>query len=476
MSILKDRVEKKLRKHAALFCCFLGLICFVLAAYFLVVPPNARAQMPAAFPRPAAAVDFDQTIGMPPYVFRTYHFAALPTGKVRVEVFIGMVNDILQFVKTSPDSSAETQYRAQYEVNITVWDKQKNPVESRNWKRELLVASFAETNDRKKLNREHAAFDLPPGEYDVALEITDRDTGKNLRERRPLKLTLPEANQLQFSSLVFMKPAAATVPRDSLLHNFAALTTRLPVTARLQSASPNRDLIGAAAYFEIYGAAPGENLQLQYQLLDWRRQVQAEWQDNLRVAETPVRQVVDFAGKIKQAGLHTFNVVVKRGANGQAKDAAADGNFQVQISAEPNYVATVSSNKTLLYEPLRYIVKSAEYKRIAETGDASRDSLVAAFWRQRDPDPATASNQLQEEFYRRVAFADMRFAAANSDRAGWESDRGRIYIKYGPPREVHHQFAEHGAAPYEIWLYPDLDRSFIFRDKTGSGDFELVNR
>jgi len=476
MRIIKDLFEKKLRKPSAANFCFRGLICFSLSAYYWLAPQNARAQMPAAFPRPAAAVDFDQTIGMPSYIFRTYQFAAASAGKVRVEVFIGMVNDILQFVKTSADSSAETQYRAQYEVNITVWDKQKNPIDSRNWKRELVVANFAETNDRQKLSREHAAFDLPPGEYDVALEITDRDTGKNLRERRPLKLALPEANQLQFSSLVFMKPAEATMPRDSLLNNFAALTMRLPVTPRLQSENPARDLIGAAAYFEIYGAAPGENLQLQYQLLDWRRQVQAEWQENLRVAETPVRQVVDFAGKIKQAGLHTFNVVVKRGANGKAKDAAADGNFQVQISAEPNYAAAVSSDKTLLYEPLRYIVKSAEYKRIAETSDAGRDSLVATFWRQRDPDPATASNQLQEEFYRRVAFADMRFAAANRDRSGWESDRGRIYIKYGPPREVHHQFAEQGAAPYEIWLYPDLALSFIFRDKTGSGDFELVNR
>lgn len=463
-----------------------NLIFALLVAMIGVAPKNADAQMPSAFSRPVA-VDLDQTIGMPSYVFRTYQFAAAAPGKVRVEVFIGMVNDILQFVKVSadgPDSVATALnenrgYRAQYEVNITIWDKEKNLLDSRNWKRALLVNSFAETNDRKKLNREHAAFDLPPGEYEVALEITDRDTGKNLRERRPLKLTLPAEHQLQFSSLVFMKPAPVATPRDSLLRNFAALTMNLPVTARLsgEAAAPEaRELTGGAAYFEIYGAALGENLQLQYQLLDWRRQVQAEWQESLPVAENPVRQMVDLAGKIKQAGLHTFNIVVKRGADGKAKDATVEGNFQVQINAEQNYLTALHGDKTLLYEPLRYIVKSAEYKRIAETDAVVRDSLIAAFWRQRDPNPAVAGNQLQEEFYRRVAFADMRFAAADSERSGWESDRGRIYIKYGPPREVHHQFAEQGAAPYEIWLYPDLDLSFIFRDKSGSGDFELVNR
>ena len=446
--------------------------------------------MAANYARPAAAVDFDQTIGMPPYVFRTYQFAASPPGKIRVEIFIGMVNDILQFVKifadSNPDSSLvslneDRGYRAQYEINVTVWDKQKNAIDSRNWKRELVVKSFAATNDRKKLNLEHAAFDLPPGEYEVALEITDRDTGKNLRERRPLKLTAPEEKQLQLSSIVFTKPvpAAMAVPRDSLLRHFAAIAMSLPVAARPQTeatANNARDLVGAAAYFEIYGAPAGEKLQLHYQLLDWRRQVQEEWKETLTVAQTPVRHIVDFAGKIKQAGLHTFNLTVKRDAEAKQKDVAVEGSFQIQLSAEPNYTAAVSENKTLRYEPLRYVVKGAEYKRIVETGDAARDSLIAAFWRQRDPDPAAAGNQLQEEFYRRVAFADMRFAAANADKSGWESDRGRIYIKYGPPREVHHQFAEQGAAPYEIWLYPDLDLSFIFRDKSGSGDFELVNR
>ena len=500
-SINAENVFAKMR-HAVSAAQFrlVGLICLLLSAHFWLAAENANAQMASPYARPAAAADFDQTLGMPPYVFRTYQFAAPAPGKIRVEVFIGMINDILQFVKVSSDSSASPLaalenrgYRAQYEVNITVWDKQKNAIDSRNWKRELIVKNFDATNDRKKLNLEHAAFDLPPGEYEVALEITDRDTGKNLRERRPLKLTAPEENQLQLSSIVFMKPAPAAMvaQRDSLLRHFAAITLNLPVAARppegptanaAHAMVGSKALAGAAAYFEIYGAPAGEKLQLHYQLLDWRRQVQAEWQETLTVAQTPVRHIVDFAGKIKQAGLHTFNLTIKRDAEAKPKDVIVEGSFQVQISAETNYAAAVSENKALPYEPLRYIAKGAEYKRLVETGEAERDSLIAAFWRQRDPDPAAAGNELQEEFYRRVAFADMRFAAANSNKsgskalAGWESDRGRIYIKYGPPREVHHQFAEQGASPYEIWLYPDLDLSFIFRDKTGSGDFELVNR
>jgi len=460
-------------------CLAIFLIAFDL---LLFAPGEVKAQMASTYARPAAA-DFDQTIGMPPYVFRTYQFAATDRGKVRVEVYLGMVNDILQFVKVTADSGEDTRYRAQYEINVTIWDKQKNPVDSRNWKRELIVPNFDATNDRKKLNRERAAFDLPPGEYEVALEITDRDTGKNLRERRTLKLNAPDDSQLRLSSVVFTKPAAPemTARRDSLLYHFAAITMSLPLGARRQDQATTKsshDPAGVAAYFEIYGAKSGEPLELDYQILDWRRQILQEWKETLAVSETPVRHLVDLTGKISQAGLHTFHLAAKRGGDDKAKTAAAEENFQVQISADQNYAARLAENKTLLYEPMRYIVKGAEYKQMSEAAAATRDSLLAAFWRERDPDPATPANQLREEFYRRVAFAEVRFASASSGKAlsGWESDRGRIYIKYGPPREVHHQLAEEGAPPYEIWLYPDLDLNFIFRDKTGSGDFELVNR
>ncbi|MDZ7363422.1 MAG: GWxTD domain-containing protein [candidate division KSB1 bacterium] len=432
--------------------------------YFGHAAETLRAQMAAS--RPPAAVDFDQTIGMPPYVFRTYQFAAAEPGKVRVEVYLGMVNDILQFVKMAPDTGAKIRYRAQYEVNVTVWDKQKNPLDSRNWKRERVVDHFDDTNDRKKLNIERAAFDLPPGEYEIALEITDRDTGKNLRERRPLKLNAVAGLQLNLSSIVLTQPAPveSISPRDSLLNHFAPIV--LSKTSKRSG----------AAYFEIYGAQAGETLQLNYQILDWRRQALQEWSETLTVSQTPVRHLVDFTGKINQAGLHTFHLVVKRSTGDKAKEAAAEEGFHVQISADQDYAAALAENKNLLYQPLRYIVKGADYKQIIEADEATRDSLVAAFWRQRDPEPAASRNQLREEFYRRVAFAQMRFAVAGSGKAGWETDRGRIYIKYGPPREVHHQFAEQGATPYEIWLYPDLDLHFIFRDKTGAGDFELVHR
>ncbi|MCI0696399.1 GWxTD domain-containing protein [candidate division KSB1 bacterium] len=480
---------------------------------FTNAPETAFAQAVPTYERQPAVFDFDQTAGLPPYIFRAYQFAAETRGHFRVEVYIGMVNDILQFVKASSDSDDAGGYRAQYEINVTIWDKKNNLVDSHNWKRELVASSFDATNDRKKFNLERAAFDLPPGEYEIALEITDRDTGKNLRERRPLKLAESDGQQLRFSSVVFTEPfgvrhlldeanpaptaaealaAWKSLPRparrDSLRYNLTAILTNYAragngqpdgvsqSSAGSQSADPH-GAIAAGAYFEIYGAAAGETLQLQYEIRDWRQQIEQAWEETLTVTEAPLSHLAVLAEKITQPGLHTFRLVAK---SASTKEATAEESFQVQVSASLNYAAPLAENSVLLYEPLRYIVKGAEYKRIAEADAAARDSLLAEFWRQRDPDPVTPANQLREEFYRRVAFSDMRFAAAGKSGAktpaGWETDRGRIYIKYGPPKEVHHQMAEQGSPPYEIWFYPNLDLYFVFRDKTGSGDYELVNR
>lgn len=478
------------------------------------MPQTAWPQIVSTTTPQPEPTDFDHTVGMPPYVLRTYQFAADEPGKVRVETYLGVVNDILQFVKVdgeAADSSAAKikaeGYRAQYEANLAIWDKQKNIVDSRNWKRDLFADNFDATNDRKKLNTERATFDLPPGEYEISLELTDRDTGKNLRDRRPLKLAqLPsesnkEKSELRLSSLVFIeaipasrlsvaspsgadvlasfKASSRSALRDSLPFNFTAILMNMALG---KNNLPNgvfekkTAIIGPGAYFEIDGAVMGENLQLQYEIRDWRQQIVQEWKETIVVSQTPVCHLAFLEGKINQPGQHTLRLVAKSLEPAKHKEAMAEENFQVQISTEPNAAAQLSGNKNLLYEPLRYIIKGADYKRIAEAAEADRDSLVAEFWQGRDPDPATPANQLREEFYRRVAFADMRFVPAHHEKTGWETDRGRIYIKYGPPKEVHHQMAEQGAPPYEIWYYPDIDLYFVFRDKTGSGDFELVNR
>ena len=67
------------------------------------------------------------------------------------------------------------------------------------------------------------------------------------------------------------------------------------------------------------------------------------------------------------------------------------------------------------------------------TNDDERDAFIEQFWRRRDPDPNTSINEFKEEHYRRIAYANEHFT---SGVEGWVTDRGRIYITFGPPNTI----------------------------------------
>jgi len=81
-----------------------------------------------------------------------------------------------------------------------------------------------------------------------------------------------------------------------------------------------------------------------------------------------------------------------------------------------------------------YIITDAERKAFAQLGnDDEREQFIEQFWLRRDPTPDTVENEFKEEHYRRLAYANEGFA---SGVPGWNTDRGMIYTKYGPPDEI----------------------------------------
>ena len=85
--------------------------------------------------------------------------------------------------------------------------------------------------------------------------------------------------------------------------------------------------------------------------------------------------------------------------------------------------------------PVRYIARKEEAKlfRDLET-DEARAVFIEKFWRRRDPTPESLGNEYRELFWRRVQEANNSFV--DSSKPGWLTDRGKIYILYGPPMEV----------------------------------------
>jgi GWxTD domain-containing protein len=98
-------------------------------------------------------------------------------------------------------------------------------------------------------------------------------------------------------------------------------------------------------------------------------------------------------------------------------------------------VAKKESLRKWLDGPVHYLVDAAEIKEFkAQKTEPERAAFIERFWRRRDPTPATLVNEYRQLFWNRVREANEKFL--DSAGPGWQTDRGKIYILYGPPDEV----------------------------------------
>jgi len=93
------------------------------------------------------------------------------------------------------------------------------------------------------------------------------------------------------------------------------------------------------------------------------------------------------------------------------------------------------------------------------------------YWKSKDPSPGNVENEVFNEYFGRVNFANEQFSHY---REGWQTDRGMVFIILGPPNNVDRHPFEYDSKPYEIWEYYEINRSFTFLDETGFGDYRLI--
>lgn len=146
--------------------------------------------------------------------------------------------------------------------------------------------------------------------------------------------------------------------------------------------------------------------------------------------------------------------------------------------------------KKWLNEDVTYIITDEERKAFKQMNtDEEREQFVEQFWLRRDPTPDTVENEFKEEHYRRIAYANERFA---SGIPGWKTDRGRIYITFGPADEIDEHpsggtyerpAAEGGGEtttfPFEDWRYRYIegignDIMIEFVDTTMTGEYRMT--
>jgi len=139
-------------------------------------------------------------------------------------------------------------------------------------------------------------------------------------------------------------------------------------------------------------------------------------------------------------------------------------------------------HKEWLERDVVYIISDREKEVFTQlTSEELRDQFIEMFWKQRDPTPATALNEFKDEHYRRIAYANTWFGSRKKGD-GWRSDRGRIYILFGEPKEKVKFTGENDIRDCEIWFMDPEGLltgvsyfRLLFYQKTFAHDFVLYS-
>jgi GWxTD domain-containing protein len=107
--------------------------------------------------------------------------------------------------------------------------------------------------------------------------------------------------------------------------------------------------------------------------------------------------------------------------------------------------------------------------------DAKRRFLARYWSRVPDPVPTTPQHEVLDEYLKRVSHVSLSFSEGVRGRPGVKTDRGRIYLKFGPPDELHTLQRAGKNGVVELWKYTGRRAlKYAFLDETGFQNFNLV--
>lgn len=158
-----------------------------------------------------------------------------------------------------------------------------------------------------------------------------------------------------------------------------------------------------------------------------------------------------------------------------------DFNDLVNVSVASSFIEPISNIDSLrefvrCLAPISSGIEKEFAERLAFEGDMKHlQQYILNFWQSRN---SISPEKSFNDYLIEVAKVQNEFGGKYTK--GYRTDRGRVYLQYGPPNSITKSYNEAGALPYEIWHYYNLrnqtNRKFVFYNPDLSiKHFELLH-
>ncbi|MCD6376875.1 MAG: GWxTD domain-containing protein [Caldisericaceae bacterium] len=372
----------------------------------------------------------------------------------RLIVMTSHLFDDLTFIKS--DTSG---FDTEFEMLFAVYDKKGNVVTSRTINRKINVPNFDMTNSRDSVIVIKEAFKLPAGEYSLLAKSTDLITNESAK--RKIKFTFKEFKDkpVAIGSLLFLQRVT--------LDSAGQVVDFIPTFSNNFAVKAGKFYI----YFDVFAKEIGQPVTLRYIFKGEKRRSKKQITEiDSMITVVPNTHIFSQLFELRRDRLKRNKYFLTVEAIVGKKKAQTSQIFSFFWSTVPSTQEDID----LALQQMSYILNADTLKKYLKAPLKEKQAFFERFWKERDPDPSTAKNELKDEYFRRVNYANTYFSTMTQD--GWATDRGRILIKFGFPDDIERHPFEIDSPPYEIWQYYNLRKTFLFVDYTGFGDYRLDPR
>jgi GWxTD domain-containing protein len=126
---------------------------------------------------------------------------------------------------------------------------------------------------------------------------------------------------------------------------------------------------------------------------------------------------------------------------------------------------------------MHYLLTPPERATIDALPTEGKVNFLTQYWKEHDSSKTAGGVVSQSQLVEWFRFANSSFSTNASISDGWTTDRGRIYMSYGPPEDRIIEPHPFEGSAYEIWHYRTIKRGyyFVFIELSSSADLKLVH-
>ena len=373
----------------------------------------------------------------------------------RVEFFYGIPYDQLLYTQT-----ADSGLVAEFSVRLQLAGLDNSFRQEGTILKRARIRTFQEAFAAQRNFVDGVSVTAPPGRYRFAIAIAETSSSGQTEGTREDTIVLKGFNDgLALSSL----QVGSTALTDTAIGSVSVVPNP---THRF----PDKGLEALYVYYEGYNLSPDSGTYRVRAVIVGNR---AGKPDTL-VKTPPISKPkqgtsVAYALGVSVAGVepgtYVFGLELTDLATKQSVAATRDfvlGSVVPEAAALGLVPDSLTQLERKYYDQIQYLAtpnQLAYYKALSETG---KMAYLAKFWGVRN----------LKEFSRRMETAAGRFREPKV--AGYNTDRGRIYVKYGEPDAVEQKVIETETRPREYWRHYASGNAFVFIDIRGDGNYRLA--